>query len=165
MRDAPAVVVSSRGMSRRRRPRTYRLNGVQRSANAVYTLLTRLGLGARYRHLLTVTGRRSGVARTNPVDVMTHDGSRWLVAPYGEVEWVRNLRVAGVGSLRRGRRPVPFRAREADASTAVPVIRLYIESVPVTRAYWGVGTDATDEELMDESARHPVFRLTPVEAT
>ena len=58
----------------------------QRLANALYAGLTRHGRGAGYRHLLSVPGRRSGEVRSTPVDVMHVDGSRWVVAPYGEVE-------------------------------------------------------------------------------
>ncbi len=142
--------------------RTYRLNPVQRCANAFFATLTRCGLGARYRHLLTVVGRRSGLPRTTPVDVMTHDGSLWLVAPYGEVNWVRNLTASGVCDLRRGRRTASYRAVAVEPSVAVPVIRDYIEQVRVTRAYWGVAADAPDEEIEREARRHPVFRLTEI---
>ncbi len=144
-------------------PRTYRLTPVQRGANAFFRLITRLGLGARYRYLLTVIGRRTGLPRTTPVDVMTYAGSRWLVAPYGEVNWVRNLRASGTGILRRGRRRSSFRAVEVDPETAVPVIRRYIADVRVTRSYWGAGPDATDRELIEEARRHPVFRIVDVE--
>ncbi len=147
-----------------RSPRTYRLTPAQRGVNGVFRLLTRLGLGARYRHLLTVVGRRSGIPRTTPVDVMTLAGSRWLVAPYGEVNWVRNIRASGAGTLRRGRRRASVRAVEVDAQTAVPVIRRYIADVRVTRPYWGVGPEATDAELVREAAGHPVFRLTEIDA-
>lgn len=143
--------------------RAYRLTWVQRCANTVYTLMTRCGLGAQYRHLLTVVGRQTGLPRTTPVDVMSYAGSQWLVAPYGAVNWVRNLRASGQGMLRRGSRCHTFRAVEADTRTAVPVIRQYIEQVPITRSYWGVGPDATDEELAQKAARHPVFELTRID--
>lgn len=141
--------------------RSYRYDGLQRAINRVYTGLTRLGLGARFRYLLTVTGRTSGRAITTPVDVMSVDGHEWLVAPYGEVQWVRNLRVTPSLTLRRGRSTRRFVAEEVDAATAVPVIRVYIRSVPVTRGYWGAPSGASEDALMREAATHPVFRLTP----
>lgn len=161
----PAVATTVEDWNMDGRPKRYRLTGIQRGVNAVYTLLTRCGLGAGHRHLLTVVGRRSGIPRTTPVDVMTHAGSRWLVAPYGEVDWVRNLRASGTATLQRGRYRDAFVAEEVDAPTAVPVIRRYIADVRVTRPYWGVGTDATDAQLEQEAVHHPVFRLTESEFT
>jgi hypothetical protein len=60
----------------RERQRNYAVGPARRMINRVYTVLTRLGLGASYRHLLTVTGRRTGLPRTTPVDVMILDGRR-----------------------------------------------------------------------------------------
>ncbi|MGD0219844.1 MAG: nitroreductase/quinone reductase family protein [Acidimicrobiales bacterium] len=65
--------------------------------------MTRLGIGANYRHILTVRGRRTGEVRSTPVDVMDLAGNRWLVAPYGISNWVRNVRVSGEVSLTRRR--------------------------------------------------------------
>jgi len=140
--------------------KVYRPGPARRAVDRVYAVMTRLGLGAPYRHLLTVTGRSSGLPRTTPVDVMEHDGRFWLVAPYGEVNWVKNLRRAGVAELRRGRTVRTFDAEEVGPEVAAPVIRQYIARVPVTRPYWGVSPEATVDELRAESAHHPVFRLT-----
>jgi deazaflavin-dependent oxidoreductase (nitroreductase family) len=142
-------------------PKTYRSSQSRRAVDRIYAALTRHGLGASYRHLLTVRGRSSGLPRTTPVDVMDHDDTLWLVAPYGEVNWVKNLRVAGVAELRRGRRGRTFEAHEVGPGLAAPVIRQYIAQVSVTRAYWTVSAEATVDELRAEARQHPVFRLTP----
>lgn len=141
--------------------KTYRSGPTRRAVDRLYATLTRLRLGASYRHLLTVTGRSSGLLRTTPVDVMEHDDALWLVAPYGAVNWVKNLRAAGVAELRRGRRVRGFNATEVTPEVAAPVIRQYIAQVPITRAYWGVPPPATVDELRAEARHHPVFRLTP----
>lgn len=140
--------------------KVYRLGRGQRIANLVFAAMTRLGLGKRYRYILTVRGRRTGLARATPVDVMTTGGERFLVAPYGEVNWVRNLRAAEELTLARGGRVEAFRAEEIDGSDAAPVIRSYLDAVPVTRGYWDVDEHATDAELAAQTTRHPVFRLT-----
>ena len=140
----------------------YRLGRTQRMVNAFFAGLTGRGLGADYRHILSVAGRTSGEVRSNPVDVMDLDGSRWLVAPYGEVNWVKNVRAAGTVQLGRRRQVASYRAEEVGAVEAAPVIRRYVESVPVTRAYWDVTPTSTDEELVREAATHPVFRLTRI---
>ncbi len=63
--------------------RTYRLHAGTRMVNRVFTTMTRLGVGASYRHLLTVPGRKTGRLHSTPVDVMRVAGSLWLVAAYG----------------------------------------------------------------------------------
>lgn len=140
--------------------KVYRLSRGQRLVNAGFVALTRLGLGKRYRYILTVRGRRSGLARSTPVDVMTTGGQRFLVAPYGEVNWVRNLRVAKELTLTRRGKVETFSAEEIDGTEAAPAIRAYLHEVPVTRAYWDVDEHAADAELATQATRHPVFRLT-----
>ncbi len=144
--------------------RTYRMGLGNRLANWWMTRLARRGRGAPYLHLLTVTGRSSGQPHTTPVDVMTLDGSMWLVAPYGEVNWVRNARAAGLVELSRGGETTQYRAEEVDAATAAPVIGTYIQQVPITKNWWSVGADATEQQLRTEADTHPVFRLTTVQS-
>jgi deazaflavin-dependent oxidoreductase (nitroreductase family) len=139
--------------------RTYRVGAATRITNALFRTLTSLGLGARYRHVLTVRGRRSGQERSTPVDVMEHAGRRWLVAPYGETNWVRNARVAGEVGLTRGRRSERVRVVEVGPEEAVPVLRTYLREVAVTRPYFDVDLDSPDEAFAAEALRHPVFRI------
>jgi deazaflavin-dependent oxidoreductase (nitroreductase family) len=126
-----------------------------------YRWLTRLGLGARHRHLLSVRGRRSGRIYTTPVDVMEIEGRRWLVAAYGPGNWVRNARAAGEVSLSRGRRSRAYRVAEAEPQEAVPVLRKYLADVRVARPYFDAGPSSPDDALLAELPRHPVFALIP----
>jgi deazaflavin-dependent oxidoreductase (nitroreductase family) len=137
----------------------YNLGVAERSANALFGGLARLGMGARYRHILTVRGRKTGTLHSTPVDVMDVGGARWLVAPYGVVGWVRNARAAGVVELARGGKKEQFGVEEVGADEAVPVIREYIRDVPVTKSYWDCGSDGTDADLAAQVPGHPVFRL------
>ena len=141
----------------------YRLGHAQRLANALYAGLTRHGRGAGYRHVLSVPGRRSGEVRSTPVDVMHVDGSPWVVAPYGEVNWVKNVRAAGTLRLSRGKRAASYAADEVDAAEAGPVIRRYVGTVSITRAYWDVTPTSSDDEFIHEAGTHPVFRLSQVD--
>ena len=98
-------------------------------------------------------------ALSTPVDAIEHGDRRWLVAPYGVTNWVRNARAAGEVELRRGDRTERMQVREASKGEAVPILRRYLELVPVTRPYFDVGPDATEEALAAEVERHPVFQL------
>lgn len=141
--------------------KTYRVGSSQRAVNAVFRRLASWGRGPRYLHTLTVTGRTTGRARSVPVDVMEIEGVPHLVAPYGEVNWVRNLRVAKTATLRRGSRVRTYDAVELDPDEAVPVIREYIRKVPITKSYWDVSEDAAHDDVREDAKHHPVFRLSP----
>lgn len=140
--------------------RTYRVNAVTRLVNRAFAAMTRMGLGKSYRHILTVPGRRTGTPHSTPVDVMTRDGERWLVAGYGVTNWVRNARAAGRVTLSRGGRSETLYVTELDPSASVPVLRQYLREVPVTRPYFAVTGDSPDEDIAADAHRHPVFRLT-----
>ena len=128
--------------------KSYRLTPLRRVANALMRLLLRLGLAPRTTMLLTVPGRRSGTPRSTPVTLVEEDGQRWLVAPYGPVDWVRNARAAGQVELSRGRRPETVRVKELAPEAAAPILKAYVERVPITRPYFDVAPDAPLAEFV-----------------
>ena len=125
--------------------------------------LTRLGLSVRGSRELRVRGRTSGEWRHNPVNLLVHDRERFLVAPRGRTQWVRNLERAGTGELRVGRRVEPFRGVPVADADKVDILREYLrrwkEEVGVF--FDGVGPDATDEQLAAIAPGYPVFRVVP----
>jgi deazaflavin-dependent oxidoreductase (nitroreductase family) len=142
--------------------KTYRLSFGARLINSVFRLMTRLGLGASYRYILTVPGRKTGRLYSTPVDAVEVAGDRWLVAAYGPVSWVRNARAAGEVTLSRGGHSEKFKVVEPDAQTAIPVLRTYIDEIKVTRPYFDANPDSPDDAIAAELQRHAVFRLAPV---
>jgi deazaflavin-dependent oxidoreductase (nitroreductase family) len=122
------------------------------------------GKGPSYLRLLTVTGRRTGQPRTTPVAPVERDGSTWLVSPYGDGDWVRNVRAVGRLELARGAGRAAYSARELDARDAVPILRAYLSmpSARFVRRHFDVSADSTDEAIAAEAPRHPTFALTPV---
>jgi deazaflavin-dependent oxidoreductase (nitroreductase family) len=137
----------------------YRLGFGRRAANALVSALLRLGLGPARTYLLTVAGRRSGTPRTTPVTLVEEGGQRWLVAPYGEVAWVRNLRAAGKATLSRGWRTDPIRVREIATDEAAPVLKMYVTRVPITRPYFDAKPESDLAAFRAEAPRHPVFAI------
>ncbi len=142
--------------------KTYRLGPVRRGLNRMMTVLVRSGLGPRDTYLLTVPGRSTGVPRTTPVTLVELAGRRWLVAPYGPVGWVHNVRAAEVVGLRRGRTTSTLSAREVGPAEAAPVLRRYVQEVPIVRPYVAAGADEPVAAFEAVVARHPVFVLDPV---
>ena len=130
--------------------------------NRVVALLTRLGVSVWGSRILRVAGRKSGRLYTTPVNLLTLDGTRYLVAPRGNTQWVRNLRAAGgTGELRVGRRVEVFTADEIADDAKPAVLRAYLKrwKVEVGAFFDGVDASASDATLLTIAAGYPVFRL------
>ena len=129
--------------------------------NPTVAFLTRRGVSVLGSRVLAVRGRTSGEWRTTPVNLLEYEGKRYLVAPRGEAQWVRNLRVAGTGQLRVGNKVEDFRARELGDDEKVPMLRAYLKrwKVEVGVFFEGVGPDSTDDELRTIAPRHPAFEV------
>lgn len=142
-------------------PRYLEPSSSQYFFNTAVARLTRLGISVWGSRVLAVRGRTSGEWRTTPVNPLTFEGERYLVAPRGTTQWVRNLRVAGGGELRVGRRAERFTATEvADADKPV-VLRTYLRKWKweVGMFFQGVGPDAPDSKLAEIAPQYPVFRI------
>jgi deazaflavin-dependent oxidoreductase (nitroreductase family) len=137
----------------------YRVNLMVKLINLITSSLARLGLGPRQYHLLTVRGRASGKPYSTTVSLVIDKDQSWLVAPYGEVGWVRNARAAGEVTLSRGRRSQQVRINQVDARAAAPILKRYIAMEPITRPYFVAGPRASLAEFEAEADRHPVFRV------
>ena len=129
--------------------------------NRVIAGLTRAGVSVWGSRILRVRGRKTGEWRTTPVNLLTHGGVRYLVAPRGHTQWVRNLRAQGAGELVVGKRVEPFRATEIADADKPAVLRAYLRrwKFEVGVFFDGVGPDASDEELLRVAPGHPVFRI------
>jgi deazaflavin-dependent oxidoreductase (nitroreductase family) len=129
--------------------------------NRVVAVSTRMGLSVWGSRVLEVPGRKSGEPRRTPVNLMSFEGQRYLVAPRGHTQWVRNLRVSGSGRLLVGRRAEDFAAVELPDAEKVPLLRAYLKkwSWETGQFFGGVGADAPDSELLRIAPDHPVFRI------
>jgi deazaflavin-dependent oxidoreductase (nitroreductase family) len=129
--------------------------------NRMVAVLTRLGISVWGSRELRVRGRKTGEWRTTPVNLLALDDAKYLVAPRGETQWVRNIRAAGGGELRVGRRVERFRGTEIADADKPEILRSYLRrwKMEVGVFFDGVGPDATDAELLGIAARHPVFRI------
>jgi len=130
--------------------------------NRVVALLTRMGLDVAGSRVLEVKGRKSGEWRKTPVNLLVLDGDRYLVAPRGHTQWVRNMRASGGGRLVLGRRVEEFSATELPDDDKPPLLRAYLRKWKweVGAFFGGVDGDAPEEELRRIAPDHPVFRIT-----
>lgn len=136
--------------------------GLDPIVNRIANLLPKMGISIAGSRLLAVRGRKSGQWRTTMVNVLTaEDGARYLVAPRGHTQWVRNLRVAGSGELRLGRKAEAFTATEIADADKVALLRLYLVKWgwEVGKFFDGITRDATDAQLAEIAPGFPVFRI------
>jgi deazaflavin-dependent oxidoreductase (nitroreductase family) len=141
--------------------RAYRMNAFTRFGNTMAAAMIRFGIGPAGMRLLRVRGRKTGLPRMTPVNLIEYQGRRWLVAPYGEVAWVRNVRAAGQADLLRAHTVESTRLREASPEEAAPVLRAYLQQLRlVVGSYFDVTPASPDAAFIAEAPRHPVFLLT-----
>jgi deazaflavin-dependent oxidoreductase (nitroreductase family) len=141
--------------------RYLRPSAADRVFNSLVATLARLGISLMGSRVLAVRGRKSGEWRTVPVNLLEVDGERYLIAPRGETEWVRNLRVSGTGELRLASRREPFAATELGDADKVPILRAYVVRwwFEVKRFFDLADANPSDAELLRVAPQHPVFRL------
>jgi deazaflavin-dependent oxidoreductase (nitroreductase family) len=130
--------------------------------NPLVAGLTRLGISVWGSRVLEARGRTSGEPRQVPVNLLTHDGLPYLVAPRGHAQWVRNVRAdQGRLTLLLGRTREEWTGIELDDDVKIEVLRAYLKKwkAEVGVFFGGVDADSPDSELRRIAPRHPVFRL------
>ncbi|MBK1784967.1 nitroreductase family deazaflavin-dependent oxidoreductase [Prauserella cavernicola] len=129
--------------------------------NRLVGRLTGLGVSVAGSRLLTVKGRKSGEPRSVPVNVLTHEGERYLVAPRGHTQWVRNVRAAGEAELRVGKRVETIRPVELADADKPPVIRAYLKkwAWEVGAFFGDINAETPEAELLRVAPGFPVFRI------
>jgi deazaflavin-dependent oxidoreductase (nitroreductase family) len=127
--------------------------------NSILKLVLRTGLKLGTTYLLSVTGRKTGAVHSTPVVIVEAGGERYLVAPYGPVNWVRNARAAGMVTLTRGRHSEALHVVEVRPEESAPILKKYVAIAPATRSCFHVKPESPVQEYVAEAPGHPVFRL------
>jgi deazaflavin-dependent oxidoreductase (nitroreductase family) len=133
----------------------------RRLANPLVKGIVKLGFTPLGASILEVKGRTSGQWRAVPVNVITMNGHRYLVAPRGHTQWVRNIRVSGEGRLRTGRRRETIAVAELTHGDKGPILRAYLDRFgwEVAQFFEGLTVSASDAELEAVAPGFPVFQL------
>jgi deazaflavin-dependent oxidoreductase (nitroreductase family) len=158
-------------------PKPYRVGFFVRSNNAVMRSLINAGVKMGTFAVLTVPGRKTGRPVGVPLVVFPHETERYLIASYGVVNWVRNLRAAdGRAELRRGRETEKISAVELPDDEAGPILRVSLLAGPpgiprpmvrifrrfFVLPYLEVDMNSSDADFVRSAPNHPVFRVEPV---
>jgi deazaflavin-dependent oxidoreductase (nitroreductase family) len=137
-------------------------SGFTKFLNGIFGALFARGIGPKNSYLIEVPGRKTGQIRSVPVNIVEFDGQRYLVAPRGETEWVRNARAAGgKANLRRGKAE-QVQLEEVPTAERAPIIQKYLgENAMATKASFGIEPGAPISEFERIAPIHPVFRISP----
>ena len=140
-------------------------SAIERLFNRVFGFLVGLGLGLSHNYLLQVRGRKTGRLYSTPVNLLSVDGERYLVAPRGEAHWVRNARASGEVWLKKGFRREHFLVKELSAPERPVLLKEYLERYRKTvQQFFTVPVGSEKEAFQGISERHPVFRLESAKA-
>ena len=135
-------------------------SAVEKFINRAFGFFVSLGLGPSHIHVLEVRGRKSGKLYSTPVDLLEFQGKRYLVAPRGQTQWVRNAEAAGEISLKRGSRRQKFRLRSIPDAEKLPILKAYLDSFRrEVQRYFPVLAGSPPEAFADIASNYPAFEL------
>jgi len=133
---------------------------IDRFFNRALGLLLRFGLGLSHNYLLEVRGRKTGRIYSTPVDLLSHNGSRFIVAPRGQTQWVRNVLANGEATLVKGSRREKILLKPLEDDSKPEVLKAYLDRYRLTvQRYFPIEAGSPAEAFQPLTARYPVFRL------
>jgi deazaflavin-dependent oxidoreductase (nitroreductase family) len=136
---------------------------IERMFNRLYGSLVGLGLGFSYNYLLQVRGRKSGKLYSTPIDLLELNGKRYLVAPRGQTQWVRNAEAAGEVTLKKGRSERQFGLRPLTDAEKPEVLKAYLDRFKrEVQRYFPVPAGSPPEAFRDLLQSYPAFELIPI---
>jgi len=138
-----------------------RPNAIDRFVNRAFGFLVKMGLGLRHNFLIEVQGRKSGRIYSTPVNLLEHDGHRYLVAPRGYTQWVKNILASGEATLVKGARREGVSLRAVEDEAKAELLKLYLDRFKLTvQRYFPVRAGSPVEVFRELAGRYPVFELT-----
>lgn len=135
-------------------------SGFERAAGKTFAALVRLGIGMPHHFVLEVRGRKSGRVFSTPVNLLIHEGRKYLVAARGETNWVRNARAGGTVTLRKGSRNEEYKVREVAVAERPPLLKEFLDRFAFSvQQYYPVPKGSPASAFAECASRMPVFEL------
>jgi len=133
---------------------------VEKLFNRTFGFLLGLGLGPSHIYLLQVRGRKTGKLFSTPVDLLELQGKRYLVAPRGRTQWVRNAEAAGEITLKRGSSRQKFRLRSIPDAEKPQILKAYLDSFKrEVQRYFPIPAGSPPEMFVELTSSYPAFEL------
>jgi len=138
-------------------------SAVERVFNRVFGFVVGLGWGFSYNYLLQVRGRKSGKLYSTPIDLLEKNGTRYLVAPRGRTQWVRNAEAVGEIVLKKGKLMQRFRLRALSDQEKPEILKAYLDQFrKEVQTYFPVPAGSPVEAFRELVQTYPAFELIPV---
>jgi deazaflavin-dependent oxidoreductase (nitroreductase family) len=135
-------------------------SALERMFNRFFGFLVGIGLGMKYNYLLEVRGRKSGKLYSNPIDLLEFGGKRFLVAPRGRTQWVRNAEATGEIALKKGRSRQSYGLRPLPDSEKPELLKAYLDNFKVAvQRYFPVSAGSDAQAFVSIAGNYPVFEL------
>jgi deazaflavin-dependent oxidoreductase (nitroreductase family) len=136
---------------------------VEKIFNRVFGFLVGLGLGFSYNYLLQVRGRKSGKLYSTPIDLLERNGKRYLVAPRGRTQWVRNAEAAGEVTLKKGSKRDRFRLNAIPDAGKPELLKAYLDTFKrEVQSYFPIPAGSSPAAFAELASSYPVFELLPL---
>jgi deazaflavin-dependent oxidoreductase (nitroreductase family) len=133
---------------------------IERMFNRTFGFLVGLGLGFSHNYLLEVRGRKSGKLFSTPVDLLERKGKRYLVAPRGRTQWVRNAETAGEITLKKGSSRQKLSLRPLADSEKPAILKAYLDSFKSeVQRYFPIAAGSPPEAFAELASSYPAFEL------
>jgi deazaflavin-dependent oxidoreductase (nitroreductase family) len=133
---------------------------VEKVFNRTYGFLVGIGLGFSYNYLLQVRGRKSGKLYSTPINLVEWKGKRFLVAPRGRTQWVRNAEAAGEVTLKKGSARLKFLLRPLPDEEKPELLKTYLDTFrKEVQTYFPVAAGSPPEAFVELAGSYPVFEL------
>lgn len=139
--------------------KTYHVTPTIRFFNRMMKWVIWIGIAPGQMDILTVKGRKTGKTYATPVSLVQEAGKRYLVSPYGEVNWVLNARATNKVALSRKTRTEFVHIQELSAEESAPILKIYLTREKIVRPYFDVTPDSSLEDFVVEANHHPVFLI------
>ena len=133
---------------------------LEKFLNRTFGFFIDMGIGPAHIYLLEVRGRKSGKLYRTPVDPLELDGKRYLVAPRGRTQWVRNAEAAGQITLKKGSKRQIHRLRQLSDEEKLPVLKAYLDNFKSeVQRYFTVPAGSASQAFADVASSYPAFEL------
>jgi deazaflavin-dependent oxidoreductase (nitroreductase family) len=133
-------------------------SAAERLFNRIFGFLVGLGLGFSYNYLLEVRGSKSGKLYSTPINLLELKGRRFLVAPRGRTQWVRNAETSGEVTLKKGSTRQKFRLRPIPEAEKPEILKAYLDTCEVQQ-YFPVPVGSPSAAFAELTSSYPAFEL------
>ena len=135
-------------------------SAVERFFNSAFGFLVKIGFGLSHNFLLEVRGRKSGRVYSTPVNLLERDGKRYLVAPRGYTQWVRNVIASGEANLVKGSIRETVRLEIIADNDRPEILKAYLDRYKLTvQRYFPIPAGSPLESFQPLVSQYPVFEV------